>query len=343
MRLVWHADGLMEIDWLRHILGDLIRDEVIDLQFTCFDDDTIHVVSINTSPLPSLHRYFEECRSRCEHLVLLHLSDEYFSGGYSLYRYFDTVIRNNHTYLADAPGILTIPLGYANGSTSSDRPADTRPYVWSFVGQTKASRLAMIAAMETVQPSYVLKTPGLHDTSGQRLSKAEYNAILAGSIFAPCPMGNALLECWRMYEALEAGCIPLVEKRATIDYYRSLFGAHPIPEFRTWGDASRFIQQSVRDKQGLLDLQSKIAAWWASYKIKVHEQLRAVTSVSHATELQQYSNMFRNRYPFIHEPLRITELLRHQTGDSLRRRLMRPAGPLARIFRDNANYSSSKR
>jgi hypothetical protein len=37
----------------------------------------------------------------------------------------------------------------------------------------------------------------------------------------------------------------------------------------------------------------------------------------------------------LHEPLRLAELLRHQTGTSLMRRLKRPGGPLKRIARES--------
>jgi hypothetical protein len=36
----------------------------------------------------------------------------------------------------------------------------------------------------------------------------------------------------------------------------------------------------------------------------------------------------------LYEPLRLAELLRHQSVASLRRRLMRPSGPLKRITRE---------
>jgi hypothetical protein len=116
VKLVWHADNLVEVDWLRHVFGNLIEDECTDLELTCFDDDSIHVVSSNWQPLPTYEEYFRECRARCRRLVLFHASDEWFSGGYGLYQHFDAVIRNFATGLARQEGIWTIPEGYANGT-----------------------------------------------------------------------------------------------------------------------------------------------------------------------------------------------------------------------------------
>ena len=87
MKLIWHADNLLEVDWLRNVFGNMVEEECTDLNLTCFDDDCIHVVSSNWRPLPAYENYFRECRARCHHLVLMHLSDEWFSGGYALYRH----------------------------------------------------------------------------------------------------------------------------------------------------------------------------------------------------------------------------------------------------------------
>jgi hypothetical protein len=37
----------------------------------------------------------------------------------------------------------------------------------------------------------------------------------------------------------------------------------------------------------------------------------------------------------LHEPLRLAELLRHQSGSSLLRRIRHPGGPLRRIARES--------
>jgi hypothetical protein len=61
----------------------------------------------------------------------------------------------------------------------------------------------------------------------------------------------------------------------------------------------------------------------------------AITGPSQSQELQRFSKLVRNRVPLVHEPLRITEILRHQTMGSLCRRLARPTGPLKRILSDS--------
>ncbi|CAL78475.1 hypothetical protein BRADO4748 [Bradyrhizobium sp. ORS 278] len=288
--------------------------------------------------MPTYEAYFQECRRRCRNLILLHTSDEWFSGGYALYRHFDAVIRNFATGLARQEGIWTIPEGYANGTRTGTalRPATERRHVWSFTGEIKSSRADMAAALARLTPHFLTGTASIYNANGKKLRKTEFDDLLETTVFSPCPMGNAILETWRLYESLELGCIPLVETRWSLDYFTSLLGPHPIPSFRSWEAACRYAELMLQDSSALLRKQSEIIAWWRAKKMAVHSELRqAVTGPSRHAALQRFGALARNRHPPLHEPLRLLELLRHQSGASLMRRIRRPAGPIRRIARES--------
>jgi hypothetical protein len=344
MKLIWHADHLSERDWLTFIFGDLVEEEVTDLGLNRFDDNSIHVISSNWAPLASYTGYFQQCRTRCKRIVLVHVSDEWFSGGYQLYRYFDLVIRWNHSWLTRNPGIVTVPLGYFNDTGSSNVPADQRQYVWSFVGEIKSSRIAMASALDSLTPKFISPVASVSNPNGRRLSKAEFNAVLEDTVFSPCPMGNATIDTSRVYESLEFGCIPLVELRLSLDYYKNLLGPNPLPAFHDWREARQFMERLIRDKSALLAKQTETMDWWKAYKDGLRTEVReAINGASRAQELQRFSGLVRNRFPLVHQPLRIIELLRHQSAGSLWRRLARPSGPLKRILRDSLALQSRAR
>jgi hypothetical protein len=149
-------------------------------------------------------------------------------------------------------------------------------------------------------------------------------------------MGNAILETWRLYESLELGCIPVVETRPSLDYFTGLLGRHPIPSFKNWEAARYYAQDALADKSSLLRMQLEIRDWWTAKKQAVRAQVRhAATGPSRQAALRRYGGLARNRYPALHEPLRLAELLRHQNGASLTGRLKRPVGPLKRIARES--------
>ena len=336
VKLIWHTANLLEVDWIRDILDGIVEEEVTDLDSIRFDDGAIHVVSSNQRPLLSYGDYFRACRARCKHMVLFHASDEWFSGGYGVYQYFDLVVRCYRTNLADCRGILTVPLGYPNNgrATRAIQPAHERTYVWAFVGEIKASRYEMVAALEGLEPNLLMPTTSRR--AAPKLGKAEFDGILAKAVFAPCPMGNVVLETWRLYESLEAGCIPIVKSRLTLDYFRELFGCHPLPTFRRWSDARRYAQAALADPAGLSRVQAEIQEWWIAQKAKLRSDVRkAISGPSQESALSEYGSLLRNRLTLIHEPLRLVQLLRHQNGGSLRHRLLRPIGPLKRILRES--------
>jgi hypothetical protein len=162
--------------------------------------------------------------------------------------------------------------------------------------------------------------------------------------FSPCPMGNATIDTSRVYESLEFGCIPLVELRLSLDYYKNLLGPNPLPAFHDWREARQFMERLIRDKSALLAKQTETMDWWKAYKDGLRTEVReAINGASRAQELQRFSGLVRNRFPLVHQPLRIIELLRHQSAGSLWRRLARPSGPLKRILRDSLALQSRAR
>jgi hypothetical protein len=332
MKLVHHHQ-LVESEWFTFLLSDVVDEVVYDPDYSDTDGPAIHIVSGNWLPIRERTAFFEKCRANSDNITLLHASDEWYSGGYSAYGHFDRIIRPMRTWLARAPGIFTIPVGYANGLAGPNEltPANQRKYLFSFEGKVKASRIQMVEALKGVVPSFI------HDTSDgcPRFSREDYRGLLLGSVFMPCPMGNAAIETLRLYEGLEFGCIPIVEKRWSIDYYRGLFGADPFLRVGSWWEAGRLMLDLAASPDELLRLQQRTVNWWAETKARTKRQLTAfMRGPSHAADLQSYSRRMRNRVPALHEGLRLLELLRHQSSGSLAQRLANPRKILVRIKRN---------
>jgi len=331
MKLIFHHQ-LVESEWFTFLLSDVVDEVVYDPDYSETDGPAIHVVSGNWLPIRGRTAFFEKCRANSDNLTLLHASDEWYSGGYSEYRHFDRIIRPMRTWLARAPGIFTIPVGYANGlaGPSELTPANQRKYLCAFEGEVKASRIQMVEALWGVEPSFI------HDTrDGSRLSREDYRRLMLDSVFMPCPMGNAAVETLRLYEALEFGCIPIVEKRWFIDYYRGLFGADPFLRVGSWSEAGPLMRDLVAAPDELLRLQQRIVSWWVETKARTKRELTAfMRGPSRAADLKDYSQRTRNRVPALHEGLRLLELVRHQSAGSLAERLANPRKILVRIRRN---------
>lgn len=153
-----------------------------------------------------------------------------------------------------------------------EKPASARPYRWSFMGGiNKSSRRQMFEVMQTIPNGAHHLTMGwmTEDALGPR----DYRTVMNHSVFVPCPAGWANLESYRTWEALEAGCIPLVERREGYDYFSLALGSHPLPTFDSWEQVPGFI--ATLDENAIEGLRSTCSSWWKNYKISLQDKITA--------------------------------------------------------------------
>lgn len=333
VNLVWTSQGLGEEGWIRHLLKPLIGREVVAERFEFVEPGSIYVVGAYGAKRlqqiipPSFLAALKDVKGK----GLIQTGDEYYTGGYAVYRQFDFVLRQYHTALFDRiPEVLTFPLGWPEGTPqrSALKPVEARKYLWSFLGnQTASSRPEMLKALRRIEPQFVYCTAG---AAGNKLmSRPEYHALLDDTVFAPCPMGNAVMETWRFYESLEAGCIPIIEARPWMHYHERLLGPHPVPAVYGWSQAARFMKALSKDPDRLQALQQSIVNWWGQCKQSNEARIRRFVSGRYGGIGGQLST---RRLPSTSPwwPLRQQiELLRHQSAMSLFRRVKRPFDRLA--------------
>lgn len=100
--------------------------------------------------------------------------------------------------------------------------------------------------------------------SADMLSTEEYKSVLSESVFVPCPRGNRSVDSFRLYEALEVGSIPIIEKDP---YWTNLLGDHPLIEAPpSWENVGADIQLLLDNPSFLNDHQKEVSAWWSLHK-----------------------------------------------------------------------------
>ena len=271
IHVIWHS-RVGERRWIEYLLSPLKVIHVEGEGGAVVDDaqsPVIHAVSTGNKGLPKDSGTSLRIRADMDagkKVGLIHLSDEWFRCDTSWYRGAAFVLKFYYCSFIAHPAIKYLPLGCPEHMATPERvrPASERSLVWSFCGQRKYSRVEMLSALEAVTP---------HKYPQAYISAEEYHEMVNDTVFAPCPMGNTTPDTWRLYESLEAGCIPIVEKRWTIDYFGRLFpDSCPIPRFQTWAAAARWIQAHT-DKRERDRLQKEIQDWWSSEKSKLREQV----------------------------------------------------------------------
>jgi GR25 family glycosyltransferase involved in LPS biosynthesis len=149
---------------------------------------------------------------------ILHLSDEFLKDDISIYTHImcKGVIRNYvRKDVPVAPHILTIPLGYHYRPTNEPSAIQTRKWKWSFHGTDWYERSQQLATYQTYHPYSCRLQPDWNHPSGTKMD--EYLDTLRNSEFCPILKGNNM-ETFRLYEALEAGTLPLFGPSISSDF-----------------------------------------------------------------------------------------------------------------------------
>jgi hypothetical protein len=260
-----------EKDWLNSILPALPLIEP-GCAFDRLADRNIIVVDSHITPSKvAFYRRAYEVGCR---VLLVHLSDEAFIDDHRAYRWCHAVYRNYYSpILREIQGISFFALGYKAGFATSAEPSTAmdRQYVWSFAGDpNKATRSQMLSAMRSIEGGSEHLTTGFN--SPDALTVDKYRDMMDRSVFVPCPQGFTNLDSFRVYEALEAGCIPIVEKRVGFDYFGELYGRYPFPSLFSWDEAPSLIND-IRQHRLEESIIAACLLWWRSYKSSLKERI----------------------------------------------------------------------
>lgn len=139
---------------------------------------------------------------------------------------------------------------------------------WFFAGQVNNSRRkACVETLRDLPGGRLVETPGFT----QGLPHDEYAAGLAQARVVPCPSGPQTVDTFRVWEALEAGAVPVVDQLAgrTHDdgnqrwYWPLVVGDPPFPQITDW---STFPTVLAEIEAGWPANANRTSAWWQRYK-----------------------------------------------------------------------------
>lgn len=324
---VWQGDDLAQLRWVQYMFRDSVHEWIFDEHRTFAGDNALLADRYINTRDPAYYAQFNQRR-----VFFLDLADENYDFSPAVYSNFKGIFRCYWSDVFKTERVHPFPLGTLNGpseSTAAPLQASKRQYLWSFLGQlNKTSRPEIASELGRLEPHILFATddvPSLSlwnrvDGHGRRFSEAQCAEIMAQSVFAPSPMGNVNLECWRVYEALAAGAIPIVEKRPRLDYFTLLWGPHPVPAVSSWSEARTLMVRLMSSSEALDRLQRECIEWWAR---KQHDwRSSAASFIEHAgnSTLQASPDAIVN--PQYHQRgWQIRELLRHHNLPAMQRRI----------------------
>lgn len=170
------------------------------------------------------------------------------------------------------------PIGYPTGTRQKLRklapasPVGARRLPWTFIGQMqhRQRRDCIETLGERRDGGRVCRTAGFQ----QGYDKEEFLTILLNTKLAPSPSGMYTTDCFRVWESLECGCLPVCDRRHFLQpegysYWTDLLGEPPpFPTVDKWRDFNAIADKYAKDKALLERDTQKALVWWAGYKTK---------------------------------------------------------------------------
>jgi len=243
-------------NWIYEILNKVQYQTIDSLQ----DIENQDILIIVDSSVEKKINFYNKLKLLSSKVFLIHLGDE--SGIYDvseIYNNCDYVWRTfcSNKYFKNK-NISCIPLGYKSGINF--KKEEDRRYKWAFIGTPhKSSRHDLLFQLSNIQPSFSYKTKKFNEGI---IGVDEMNKVLSSSQFIPCPNGFVHPETYRLYEALECHCIPIVEN--AYKYYDRLFPENPFLKIDKWKEARNMIENFTTNE--IKNKSNECKKWWSDYK-----------------------------------------------------------------------------
>ena len=84
-------------------------------------------------------------------------------------------------------------------------------------------------------------------------------------------------ETYRLYEALESGCIPIIENPHS--FFDTFLPNNPIIKIKLWKEANQIINELKNDKIKILNISKSIKKWWIEYKLLLRKKIKEKINV----------------------------------------------------------------
>jgi len=246
------------------------RDFIYNELLSGIDLEGKNVLIINhATPIEDVKRLVAEKTPQ----IVFHLSDECGDHKDWLYIFGSAkhVFRQyNHAHYVYPPNSIQIPLGYATGYNKLARvkPLVERMYKASFIGELKSDRFEMFGAFEKLfakDELFLRATRNSWELPTLQYSPAATNEVYSDSIFVPIGRGNESLDCFRFYEAIVSGAIPVIvgdinEINMTFQY------GGQMPSFlytNNWTDAAIACKHLIKTQfHVIMAIQKHNTDWW---------------------------------------------------------------------------------
>lgn len=278
MNVYYCKNSKWEVDYFQN---DIFKRELynIDINFIFFDNKT----EINSNKRKNIIiasngislDFLENMIKKLKPFVIFHLSDEFgkHQKYYNLYNRQHIKIlfhQHNHENVDYKINHLQIPLGYASGYLLNNYfiNCKTKKYDFSFIGALKGDRKIMLDKFKNnFKKSFIHTgiTKWRDGPSNQNITPNNVFNIYKNSLFVPIGRGSYRLDCYRLYEAIVAGAIPVICGTMEEINFTFNFNNNPPPNIviaETWDKAIILCKKIYNDKYKICEIINSNSEWF---------------------------------------------------------------------------------
>jgi hypothetical protein len=265
-------ESLFEVDWLRYLVSDVA--EYINVESNADKVETNSNTLLICNHAVPYRVVLDKLRQNGKKYAVVLLSDENLREPCEWLHDPNCVglLRNYvHPNQINHPKVTVFGLGYKRGfKEHCNMYGENREFKWCFAGTPHGDRLSALNLFKNIQPHQKHLCSGFGAKDG--LSTQDYVTMLNNSIFALTPEGQDSMDSFRLYEALEAGCIPITKlesKQFTIrpSYWHAVFyGENNIPFIfkETWEECLNAVQDY--SEKDIKTKQKECVIFWNRWK-----------------------------------------------------------------------------
>ena len=271
----WEFDFFKNDIFNQNLYKKKINFHLFDNFTEVFSNDEINIIVLNRLIKLSL---IEVMINKLKPIAIFHLSDEWGvdKDYYNLYRVYDIKLLFHQyglgKYNFDKTSSFQIPLGYASGFLQNKsfkniaQSNHRKKYDFAFVGELKNDREYMLDKFSKIFKNNVihLSKTNWSNPNNQTIKPHELFNLYKQSLFVPIGRGNISLDCFRIYEAIVAGAIPVMcgtseEIKMTFNFYKK---TPNIIVADTWDKAVLISKKYHADKDKLNNIILSNYSWF---------------------------------------------------------------------------------
>lgn len=268
-----------EKEWIQELLGK----HPFSVHELSGDPPNKSIIIVQRPHVEAYTALFRQWLQKGIQFYAFHISDEHLNDSlefYSLENCLGIVRMYSRTLPSGTDSkVLTIPLGYHwtihGGSEDPLHKTPRLPFrsnKWSFYGTDWRGRRSLLEPLNRIEPHNSLYVDSWE--SEEKLGKDVYISSLLDTLFVPCPPGNNR-ETFRLYEALDCGCIPLYVKSSHDEAYAEMLQREiGLLSVGNWNEASVLVDHLLKETQVLENYRNSLLTRWKQWKQKLSQQVQ---------------------------------------------------------------------